>query len=307
MSLPGFDAETSLYRTSRHYHTTGAVDQADAAISPALSINDLVRSSLDFIGRGVESLLVYLDHPVPISVRGCCRQCLSSIPCADESCRRQRSFYCDRQCGAEVIGGCDCPPGRAVCEGLCCGPGEVCTLDGCSPPDQVCNNRGGCLGRCLPEGCCPPNHIVCNDRCCAAGISACASDGNCVGCGDEGESPCAGMTCHGDLHPNIDLLSNQLLCTASCGHFNQNACRTTYAVPDGIRSRYRCFNHSRLFANGPADPSNCLCLPNTSNDSENDVSNDSGFCVSTFPAPGDIPDPPDCDGADCTSKHEGGD
>jgi hypothetical protein len=100
------------------------------------------------------------------------------------------------------------------------------------------------------------------------------------------------------------MLSNRLLCTASCGHNHQHACRTTYRVPGGVRSRYRCFNHSRLFATGPANPSNCVCVPNTINDRENDVSDDSGFCISTFPAPGDIADPPDCDGPDCTSKHE---
>jgi hypothetical protein len=281
--------------------------QADGTIYPALSINDLVKSSLYVTDLVVKSSLdfIYFDHPFPISVRGCCRQCLSSIPCADESCRRQRSYSCSHKCGADVIGGCECPPGREVCEGLCCGPGEVCTLDGCSPPNQVCNNHGGCLGQCLPEGCCPPYRVVCNNHCCEAGVSVCSSDGNCVGCGDEGQSPCAGMTCQGNLHPNIDMLSNRLLCTAYCGHFHQYACRTKYPVPDGVRSRYRCFNHSKLFATGPADPSNCICMPNAINDRENDVSDDSGFCISTLPAPGDIADPPDCDGPDCTSKHEG--
>ncbi len=287
----------------------GKFGHNDEVIYPAFSINSLTNYSLDFIGSRVNFLvgLVYNDNHRPISIRGCCRQCLSSIPCADESCRRQRSFDCNRQCGADVIGGCECPPGREVCEGLCCGSGEVCTLDGCSPPNQVCNNHSGCFGQCLPEGCCPPYRIVCNNHCCAPGVSSCASNGNCVGCGDEGQSPCAGMTCHGDLHLNIDMRSNRLLCTGSCGHFHQNACRTTYPVPDGVRSRYRCFNHSKLFATGPADPSNCICLPNTINDREGDISDDSGFCISTFSAPGDIPDPPDCDNPDCTSKHEGGD
>jgi hypothetical protein len=286
MRLPGFSAETSLYKTNRHYRMIAKFGQVDGSIYPTLSINDLVKSSLDF---------TYFDGLPPISIRGCCRQCLSSIPCADESCRRQRLGSCTRKCGADVIGGCDCPLGREVCEGLCCGAGEVCTLDGCSPPNQVCNNHGGCLGQCLPEGCCPPHRIVCNNHCCEWGVSVCASDGNCVGCGDEGQLPCAGMTCKRDLNLNLDMLSNRLICTASCGHAHQYACRTKYPVPDGVRSRYRCFNHSKLFATGPADPSNCLCLPNTINDVENDVSDNSGFCISTLPAPGDIADPPDCD------------
>jgi hypothetical protein len=305
MNIPQFTAQASLYKSSGHYRMIGRFDQGDGTIYPTLSINDFVKSSLTLSDlEAKSSLFAYLDQISPISVRGCCRQCLQSIPCADESCRRQRLYYCSSKCNAEGIGGCDCPPGRRVCEGLCCGPGEVCTLDGCSPPNQVCNNHGGCLGQCLPEGCCPPDRIVCNNHCCELGVRACASDGNCVGCGGEGQLPCAGMTCQGDLHLNIDMLSNRLLCTSSCGHFHQYACRTTYPVPGGIRSRYRCFNHSRLFATGPANPSNCVCVPNTINDRENDVSDDSGFCISTFPAPGDIADPPDCDGPDCTSKHE---
>jgi hypothetical protein len=306
MRLPGFSAEISLYKNSRHYRTTGIFGQTDESVYHVRSISDLVKSPLTLRHHTASSLIdfIYSDVLTPISVRRCCQDCLSSFPCADESCRRQRLFDCSRKCNAEVIGGCGCPPGRAVCEGHCCRPGEVCTLTGCSPPNQVCNNRGGCLGRCLPEGCCQPPRIVCNNRCCAFGVRACASDGNCVGCGDEGQ-PLCGMTCRGDLHLNIDMLSNRLLCTAFCGHYHQHACRTTYRVPGGVRSRYRCFNHSRLFATGPANPPNCLCVPNTINDRENDVSDDSGFCISTFPAPGDIADPPDCDGPDCTSKHEG--
>jgi hypothetical protein len=42
----------------------------------------------------------------------------------------------------------------------------------------------------------------------------------------------------------------------------------------------------KMLTKGPADPSNCLCVPNTVKDEDEDVSNDSGFCISTFPAPG---------------------
>lgn len=307
MRLPGFSAETSLYKTVGHYRTTGITGPAHESVYPVLAVRDVAHFPFTLWNHtaGRLSDFIYTDLWNVVDARSCCQSCLSSIPCADESCRRQRLSHCSRKCNAESIGGCGCPPGRAVCEGLCCRTGEVCTLTGCSPPNQVCNNRGGCLGRCLPDGCCPPHRIVCNNRCCVYGIRSCAADGNCVGCGGEGESPCGDMTCRGDLHPNIDMLSNRLICTAFCGHVHQNACRTTYRVSGGVRSRYRCFNHSRLFATGPAIPSNCMCVPNTSNDREHDVSDDSGFCISTFPAPGDVADPPDCDGPDCTSKHEG--
>lgn len=162
------------HRYTRQADTTariGRFDQANGNIYSTLSINDTVKLSPDFhFDR--------LGRYKLVSIRGCCRQCLSSIPCADESCRRQRRGFCTKKCGADVIGGCECPPGREVCEGLCCGPGEVGTLDGCSPPNQVCNNHGGCLGQCLPEGCCPPHRVVCNNHCCEWGWS-CASEGCC--------------------------------------------------------------------------------------------------------------------------------
>ena len=315
MRLPGFTGQTSLYRTASHYRgiaqprpsATGMVPAHfpyDLATSPLFMPDRITRSALDFLQSDLVALL---------SPRTCCRLCLGSIPCADESCRRQRLHTCNRKCGAGVIGGCNCPPGRVVCDssravGECCRDGEVCALDGCSPPNQICNGRGGCLGRCLPGGCCPPHRIVCNDECCAYGVTSCSEDGTCVPCGREGQPACqgpAGPTCKGDLNLNIDMLSNQLVCTAFCGHHHQHACRTTYPVPGGVRSRYRCFKHSKLFATGPANPSNCVCVPNTENDVENDVSNNSGFCISTFPAAGDKADPPDCDGPDCSSKHEG--
>jgi len=46
LNIPGFSAETSLYKTSRHYRMIGKFGQADGTIYPALSISDLVRSSL---------------------------------------------------------------------------------------------------------------------------------------------------------------------------------------------------------------------------------------------------------------------
>jgi hypothetical protein len=312
MRMPGFSAETSLYETTAHYRLVAQHGHPGKGIVPAkfpyeftqgtLYVTDLVSSSLrDFI---------YSDFLAPVSPRECCRRCVGSFPCADEPCRRQRLHSCSRKCRAEVIGGCGCPPGRAVCnssraDGECCRAGEVCASNGCFPPNQICKGLGGCLGKCLPSGCCPPHRIVCNNECCAYGVKACSPDGFCVGCGAEGESPCPGLTCKGDLHLNIDMSSNQLVCTAFCGHNHQHACRTTYPVSGGVRSRYRCFKHSRLSANGPADPSNCICVPNTVNNVENDVSDDSGFCISTFPGAGDVPDPPDCDGPGCSSKHEG--
>jgi hypothetical protein len=192
MNIPKFTAEASLYRTSRYYRMTATFDDAYGTMYPAFSITDFVKISSDFLD---------LHHPVPIAwvkTWACCRNCLASFPCADESCRRQRLFSCTRKCDAELTGGCDtkvwCPPGIAACNGVCCEPGEVCTLDGCSPPNRVCNDRI-CLGTCLPGGfCCPPDRIVCGGRCCRPG-KFCCRGGICC---PDGTQCCGGGCCpHG--------------------------------------------------------------------------------------------------------------
>ena len=181
MRLPGFNAETSLYKTSRHYRMTGKFGQAYGTIYPTLSISNLFKTSLAFIDLISTSLgdSFYVDRPSPISVKGCWRQCLGSIPCADESCRRQRDFSCTRKCGPVPCS----KPGQTPCHfGRCCEAGEVCTLDGCFHPNSVCRDVYGddrlCLGRCLPSGCCPTGNVVCNNRCCEIGWS-CTSAGCC--------------------------------------------------------------------------------------------------------------------------------
>src|SRR5438128_5795212 len=144
MNIPAFTAESSLYRSRKSYRATAKSSaslpaqfgQAEGIIYPTLSISNIVKSSLGssgLVGRSLHDF-IYVGRVPPISVRGCCQQCLSSIPCADESCRRQRLGSCTRECGAEVIGGCECPEDRVVCtslraDGECCKPGEVCTLD----------------------------------------------------------------------------------------------------------------------------------------------------------------------------------
>ncbi|NGZ07958.1 MAG: hypothetical protein CV088_01040 [Nitrospira sp. LK70] len=104
------------------------------------------------------------------------------------------------------------------------------------------------------------------------------------------------FSCTGDLHATLDPRKG-LICTSSCGHAHQPACHTKYRVRGGVSSRYRCFDHSKLYATGPAIPENCMCIANTRTDKETDVSDNSGFCISSGPPDGSDVDPPDCD--DC--------
>ena len=87
MNIPKFTAQASLYRTSRHYRMTATFDDAYGTMYPAVSITDFVKISPDFFD---------LHHSVPIAwvnPRACCRNCLASFPCVDESCRRHVSLF----------------------------------------------------------------------------------------------------------------------------------------------------------------------------------------------------------------------
>lgn len=189
MRTPGFSAETSLYRTRHNYRLTVAHGPRSGALHPSSFVVDI--HDLSHHGTAV-----FVDP------RSCCRDCLASIPCADESCRRQRLFECTNRCNAAGIGGCDCPPDRVGCHGMCCRSGEVCTVDGCGPPNQLCHGRLCAPGeRCTSAGCCGVGNVVCQDRCCQPGWS-CTSEGCCppgyccetAAC-PPGKSCCGGTVC----------------------------------------------------------------------------------------------------------------
>ena len=291
--MPGFTAEATLYKTSGHYHTISIVSKANGAIRPMIPIL-----------RDVEIKTLYkpwFDKPwldsfwrdsIWIDSRSCCQDCLARCFCADEQCRRQCRSSCSIKCEASDIGGCGCPPDRAVCEGQCCRSGEVCTADGCCPPNQVSNNRCcGLLDRHTAEGCCPPGRVICNNRCCLRG-ETCINNTCASACGNEGEPPCANMTCHGNLHPHWNPNLREYRCTAFCGHAHQPAC--FYPAPGDSKPKFRCFDHTMLYGYGQSNLGSCMCVPNTYDDDETDVSVE-GYCVSANQKGGDIADPPDVD------------
>ena len=174
MNIPGFNADTSLYKTNNHYRVNGSYSRAGNELEPMLSLNDLIEISPHYLNLGP----ILREHDVYVSARACCQNCMT-FPCADEQCRRQRLYHCTQKCQAQHIGGCGCPPGRTVCDGMCCRPGEVCTLDGCANPSSVClGHRCGPGERCTPAGCCGLNNEFCKDHCCPLGWT-CSSHGCC--------------------------------------------------------------------------------------------------------------------------------
>jgi hypothetical protein len=177
----------------------------------------------------------------------------------------------------------------------------------CEPCGRI--GQAACLGgKTCHEGVARNNSCVacggvgqpcCSNGCPVSGTCSAEVGFTCVGCGDEGQPVCGNGTCNGDLHPNLG--SRRVACTASCGHSHQLACATQYPVAGGVSWRYRCYDRSKLFAGpGPAIPENCMCVPNTTNDQQEDVSDNSGLCVSSDPPAPDRPDPPDCEEKGCS-------
>jgi hypothetical protein len=171
-----------------------------------------------------------------------------------------------------------------------CGNGRVCG-------EGVARNS-------LCVACGKAGQPCCASGCEGGGVCSAEAGFTCAVCGGEGQPVCGDGTCSGDLHPNLS--GERVTCTASCGHTHQLACATQYPVSGGVSWRYRCFAHSKLFA-GPGEPipENCTCVPNTTSDNVEDVSDTSGLCISSNPPAPDRPDPPDCDSRDCSNKQEG--
>jgi hypothetical protein len=184
-----------------------------------------------------------------------------------------------------------CKPCGGIGQPSCPGPQGVGGSDGSCDEGLITRNR-----TCVP---CGRSGQPCCKNGCVSGTCSAEANYTCS-CGDEGLAPCENMTCHGDLHVNLDPNRSSLICTSTCGHVHQLACRTQYPVPGGVSSRYRCFVHSMLNATpGPPIAENCLCVPNSQNTRETYISDNSGFCISTMPGGTDQPDPPDCERINC--------
>ena len=144
MTMPGFSAETSLYRTSIQYSSTWVLVQAGGAM-PQLF----------------------------------CR--VTDCPCQYEQCRKAGGTVvpgpqppCFYTC--EVKPGCTCKTGETCCNpftNFCCPPGETC----CNPETKFCCRQG--QTPCCAPGrnfCCPPGQLCCdpeNNVCCPTGTVCC--------------------------------------------------------------------------------------------------------------------------------------
>ena len=150
MRMPGFSAETSLYRTGIQYGSTRVLVQA-GGLTPQLF----------------------------------CRP--TDCPCLYEQCRKAGGTVvpgpqppCHYTC--EVKPGCTCGPGETCCnpfKNFCCPPGETC----CNPETGFCCPSGHtCCSNPHKDSCCPPGQL-----CCDPATNSCADittdPANCGSCG----------------------------------------------------------------------------------------------------------------------------
>ena len=223
MNIPGFSAEASLYKTSRHYRGSGEFDQADGSIYPALSISDFLKSSLglaDLVAttRDLGSL-GYVDNPFPFAIpcgalgKACCRAPAGSqnisafgplVSCQERLGCDITTNKCVSPCGGPGQVCCDGPETRAVkwtAAGEIYSPNswnmrEMCDTGVCDKQTHRCITCGTQTGgpccssdasqataRCFRDAQ-TGNRLVCNDPWGSAGSY-------CVECGKGGQPKCS--------------------------------------------------------------------------------------------------------------------
>ncbi len=158
MRLPGFAAESALYRTSVHYKMAVG---AENAVLPPQAFEATFGSSMPLVECG--GACDCLPGCALDGNNNCTRECKCPRGCVFGSPTRDCNII-----SCPCSPGACCPPGREGCgvspggAGFCCPTGEFC----CNPATRQC-----CAANqtCTAGGVCCPNANVCGDQCCAAG------------------------------------------------------------------------------------------------------------------------------------------
>jgi hypothetical protein len=168
MRLPGFNASSSLYRTSSHYRIAvgGEKDLGTTGIPP------LAASPFPSRPEVIQPFPHVLCQPCEVEQSGqCTRYCVfcpgpypderctaAFLPCAASECCAPGQDPCYVSGKSQFC----CPPGRSCCDpetNFCCPPGQSC----CDPDNKVCCPPGQ---SCCYGVCCPPGQ-ACFNGCCA--------------------------------------------------------------------------------------------------------------------------------------------
>ena len=195
MRLPGFNASSSLYRTSSHYGIAvgGNNDPATIGIQP-LAVSP-VASPRQLLPEVIQPFPHVLCQPCSVDQSGqCTKYCVfCPDPFPDERCRA--SFL---PCSASEC----CPAGQEPCyvggtNKFCCPPGQTC----CDPETHFCCPLWHSCCDAESKLCCPPFQSCCFDVCCPTGTDCCGSlccpTGQCCNgvCCPTGQSCCNGLCC----------------------------------------------------------------------------------------------------------------
>jgi hypothetical protein len=243
MRLPGFDASSSLYRTSNHYRIAeGGKNNPGTIGIPPLAAFPV--PSPDQPRPEVIASATTKDWPVPLP-HVLCQVCQVDL---SGQCTKYCVFcptpYPSEECTAGFFPCASiecCPSGQNPCylsgeSQFCCQPEESC----CNPETNFCCAKG--YSCCDPENkvCCPPERSCCFGVCCPTGTDCCGGI-----CCPPGQCGCNGLC--------IDLSNDPSNC-GSCG----NSCATGAGCIDGQclcpSGQIDCWGTCVDLSN---DPSNC--------------------------------------------------
>lgn len=166
--LPGYTADASLGRATRHYRTvaTGVIPPADGIIVPSYRPTEAKRAECYTCQTDCNATLAICEATAAVTLAGCVFP--PACPAASVA-------------AAAELAACD--TGYLTCQALClsgkccqkrCGSGNPLDGgDGCCDPDEQCVAIGDPNAR---EGCCPRDQIVCGGDCCAKGDRCCGGE-----------------------------------------------------------------------------------------------------------------------------------
>ena len=169
MSIPGFNAGESLYKTRGRYRSFSSVQTGGVALQQSSLASDLGRLGSPLPAAGSKPSHSLLD---------------SSIPLIGSICP-PRSICCEFDAESRTcIGGC-CAKAANCCPDGAPGPGNQCTNFGTDPANcgrcnNVCPPGTSCVkGICTPTTSCPSGLTLCGDVC----VNLSNDSRNCSGCG----------------------------------------------------------------------------------------------------------------------------
>jgi hypothetical protein len=200
MRLPGFGAESALYKTTGHYQMSQGLNRSGEILPQRLK--QKFHSCTKCYWRNEECVAWCTDCEWnPTANGGWVYDCTSGAEsCAGADCEPCPQAETPCQAGPFTPRAC-CAAGQRCCDGVCCPPGQQCCDGVCCPPDQQCCDGNQCNICCygsitcyqdcyalclqanqsLAQFCDVPNFCKQNCECCCTG-NVCGTKNQKAGC-----------------------------------------------------------------------------------------------------------------------------